>query len=71
MSAILRCSSAVCCVVLLAAAAQAQVLRQITDFGQRPTMICRQVSWSSDSRYIFAALMETDADIVLLGGALR
>ena len=46
-------------------------LRQITDFGQRPTMICRQVSWSSDSRYIFAALMETDADIVLLDGALR
>lgn len=46
-------------------------LRKITDFEQRSTTIGRQVSWSSDSKYIFAALMETDADIVLLDGALR
>jgi Tol biopolymer transport system component len=45
-------------------------LRKITDFAERPTTIGRQVSWSSDSKYIFAALMETDADIVLLDGAL-
>ena len=45
-------------------------LRKITDFGQRSTTIGRQVSWSNDSKYIFAALMETDADIVLLDGAL-
>ena len=46
-------------------------LRQITDFGQRPTMICRQVSWSSDSKYLFAALMEADADVVLFEGVLQ
>jgi len=46
-------------------------LRQVTDFGQRATMIGRQVSWSSDDRYIFAALLETDADVVLLEGMLR
>jgi hypothetical protein len=41
-------------------------LRPITDYGLRSTAIGRQVSWSSDGRFIFAALMETDADIVLL-----
>ena len=45
-------------------------LRQITDFEQRSTMIGRQVSWSRDNKYIFAALVETDADIVLLEGVL-
>ena len=45
-------------------------LRQITDYQQRATTIGRQVSWSSDNKYIFAALVETDADIVLLDGAL-
>ena len=45
-------------------------LRQVTDFQQRPTTIGRQVSWSADNKYIFAALVETDADIVLLKGAL-
>ena len=42
--------------------------RQITDFGQRPTLISRQVSWSRDGKFIFAALAELDADIVLLEG---
>jgi Tol biopolymer transport system component len=45
-------------------------LHQITDFQKRPTLITRQTSWSSDSKYIFAALLESDADIVLLEGAL-
>jgi Tol biopolymer transport system component len=45
-------------------------LRQVTDFGQRATTIGRQLSWSSDGRYLFAALLESDADIVLLEGAL-
>ena len=49
---------------------QGGTLRQITDFGQRRTVIARRVSWSSDSRSIFAALAEGDADIVLLEGAL-
>jgi hypothetical protein len=45
-------------------------LTQVTDFGRRATTIGRQVSWSSDSRFIFAAVMDADADIVLLDGAL-
>ena len=43
-------------------------LRQVTDFGQRPTYIARRVSWSVDGTSIFAALGEGDADVVLLRG---
>jgi eukaryotic-like serine/threonine-protein kinase len=43
-------------------------MRQITDFGQRPTFIARRVSWSVDGRHVFAALGEGDADVVLLRG---
>ena len=43
-------------------------LRQLTDFGPRPTYIARRVSWSTDGRAIFAALGEGDADVVLLRG---
>jgi Tol biopolymer transport system component len=43
--------------------------RQITDFGLRPTLIARQVSWSRDGRFIYAAVAESDWDIVLLDGA--
>jgi serine/threonine protein kinase len=42
--------------------------RQITDFGRRPTLIARQVSWSKDGKFIYAALTETDSDIALLAG---
>jgi Tol biopolymer transport system component len=42
--------------------------RQFTDFGQRPILIARQVSWSPDGRFIYAAVVETDADVVLLDG---
>jgi Tol biopolymer transport system component len=45
-------------------------LRQITDFGQRRTFIARRVSWSSDSKFIFASLGEGNADVVLLEGLL-
>jgi eukaryotic-like serine/threonine-protein kinase len=45
--------------------------RQLTDFGQRSTLIARQVSWSRDGRSVYAAVVETDADIVLLDGVLR
>ncbi|HEY3132357.1 MAG TPA: protein kinase [Acidobacteriota bacterium] len=41
-------------------------MRQLTDFAQRRTFIARRVSWSSDSKYIFAALGEGDSDVVLL-----
>jgi eukaryotic-like serine/threonine-protein kinase len=43
-------------------------LRQVTDFGDRATFIARRLSWSSDGRYIFAAVGEGDADIVLIDG---
>jgi TolB protein len=42
--------------------------RQITDFADRSTLITRQVSWSSDGQSIYAAVVDTDADIVLLNG---
>ena len=42
--------------------------RQVTDFGQRAVLIARQVSWSPDSRFIYGAVIEQDADVVLLEG---
>ena len=42
--------------------------RQITDFGRRAILIARQVSWSPDGRFIYAAVIEQDADLVLLDG---
>jgi hypothetical protein len=45
--------------------------RQLTDFGQRTTLIARQVSWSADGKFIYAALVESDADIVVFEGLLR
>lgn len=41
-------------------------LRPATDFGDRRTFIARRVFWSSDNKYIFAAVGEGDSDIVLL-----
>jgi Tol biopolymer transport system component len=43
-------------------------LRPLTDFGDRPTLISRNISWSPDSRYLYAALAEVQTDIVLLKG---
>jgi eukaryotic-like serine/threonine-protein kinase len=42
--------------------------RQVTDFGDRPILITRQVSWSPDGEFIYAAVVESDADIVLFEG---
>jgi Tol biopolymer transport system component len=44
--------------------------RQLTDFGRRPILIARQVSWSPDGKFIYAAVVETDADIALMDGML-
>jgi eukaryotic-like serine/threonine-protein kinase len=44
--------------------------RQLTDFGRRATFIARRLSWSSDSRFVFAALGEGEADVVLLAGVV-
>ncbi|HKW16567.1 MAG TPA: winged helix-turn-helix domain-containing protein [Terriglobales bacterium] len=45
-------------------------MRQITDFGQRSVTIMRRISWSPDGKYIYAAVADTNADIVVLDGLL-
>jgi Tol biopolymer transport system component len=42
----------------------------LTDFGNRPTLIVRRISWSPDGQFIYAAVAEADADVVLLDGLL-
>ncbi len=46
-------------------------LRQLTDMGERPTVIARRFSWSPDGNAIYAAVAEVDADVVLLDGLVR
>ncbi len=46
-------------------------LRRITDFGPRRTFIARRISWSSDGKWVFAAVGEGDADIVQIDGLLQ
>ncbi|MDP8979806.1 MAG: hypothetical protein M3O35_04355 [Acidobacteriota bacterium] len=45
-------------------------MRQITDFGKRATLIVRRVSWSPDSKQLYAAVSDCDTDIVMLDGLL-
>ena len=42
----------------------------VTDFGDRSIMIVRSVSWSRDSQHIYAAVAETQTDVVLLAGLI-
>jgi hypothetical protein len=44
--------------------------RQVTDFGDRVTLVARRVSWSADGRSILAAVAEGDADVVVAEGLL-
>jgi Tol biopolymer transport system component len=46
-------------------------MRPVTDFGTRPLVIARRISWSPDGRFLYAAVADTDADIVLLDGMIR
>jgi hypothetical protein len=46
-------------------------MKQLTDFGDRSIVISRSVSWSSDSQFLFAAVAETETDIVLFDGLIR
>jgi Tol biopolymer transport system component/DNA-binding winged helix-turn-helix (wHTH) protein len=43
-------------------------LRQVTDFGSKRTFIVRRVSWSSDDRFLFAAIADGDSDVVTIDG---
>ena len=46
-------------------------LRRVTDFGDRTTLIVRRVAWAPDSKSLYAAVAETDADIVMIHHVLR
>ena len=46
-------------------------MKALTEFGDRTIQIARAISWSADSQFVFAAVAETDTDIVLYGGLLR
>ena len=48
----------------------AEAMRPFTDFGDRSVVIARRVSWSPDNKFLYAAVAETDADIVVLAGLL-
>ena len=48
-----------------------EAMRPLTDFSDRSVMIARRVSWSPDSKYVYAAVADTDADIVLFDGLVR
>jgi eukaryotic-like serine/threonine-protein kinase len=43
-------------------------LRKLTEFEGRRALIARRVSWSSNSRFIYAAVGDGDADVVLIDG---
>jgi hypothetical protein len=47
------------------------LMKQLTDFGDRSNVIARSVSWSGDGQSLFAAVAETESDIVLFDGLIR
>ena len=56
---------------LWAIPAEGGAMHPLTDFGQRSILIARRISWSPDGKCIYAAVAETDADIVLLDGLVN
>jgi len=46
-------------------------MRRLTDFGERRVLIVRRVSWSSDGKFLYAAVGEAEEDTVLLEGLLQ
>jgi hypothetical protein len=42
----------------------------VCDFGDRATLIARQVAWATDGASIYAAVADVNADIVLLDGLI-
>jgi len=45
-------------------------MKPLTDFGDRSMEIARTFSWTADGRYIYAAIADLEADIVLLDGLI-
>jgi serine/threonine-protein kinase len=45
-------------------------MRQITDFGEQPVTIARRVCWSPDGAWLYAAVAENHADVVIIDGLL-
>jgi Tol biopolymer transport system component len=45
-------------------------MRQVTDFGDRQVTIARSICWSPDSQSIYAAVAESETDIVLFDGMM-
>ena len=45
--------------------------KRITDFAPKRTFIARRISWSSDGKWVFAAVGEGDSDIVMMDGLLH
>jgi Tol biopolymer transport system component len=43
----------------------------VTDFGDRSILITRSLSWSLDSRFLYAAVAEYEMDIVRIDGLIR
>jgi Tol biopolymer transport system component len=50
--------------------ARGGALKSITAFAGRAIMISRRVSWAPDSQSIFAAVEESDADVISFAGLL-
>jgi Tol biopolymer transport system component len=46
-------------------------MTRMTDFGDRSILIARSLSWSADSRFLYAAVAEFEMDIVLIDGLVR
>jgi eukaryotic-like serine/threonine-protein kinase len=46
-------------------------MKRLTDFGQKRTFIARRLSWSSDGKWVFAAVGEGDSDIVQMDGLVK
>jgi Tol biopolymer transport system component len=45
-------------------------MRVVTDFDDRSVFIARSLSWAPDSRHVYAAVADNDADVVMLEGIL-
>ena len=45
--------------------------RQLTDFGDEPTTIARNVSWAPDGQHLYAAVCRNIGDVVMFDGLVN